>query len=112
MPELSLTQVFGAGTTENATTLTIPKSNLGGVIPAATNPADSLAAGLIIRLNSVYTQAARAANPDQSLVVSLNALPSTAINLTVSPPQNLLVYRFNCEIYSPFDVTPLDPNSL
>jgi hypothetical protein len=70
MAELTLTQVFGAGATQNATTLTIAKADLTGLIASENNTADSLVAGLIVLLQSTLTQSAFDLNVDQSIYVS------------------------------------------
>jgi hypothetical protein len=70
MPELTLTQVFGAGATQDANTLTIAKADLTGLTASANNTADSLVVGLIVLLQSTLTQSAFDLNVDQSIYVT------------------------------------------
>lgn len=68
MTELSLTQVFGAGATQDSTKITILKADLVGLTATASNRADSLAVAILNRWVDAYTPAARAADKDVSLV--------------------------------------------
>lgn len=54
MAEITLTQLF-PGATQDATSVTIPKSALTGLTAIASNKADQIWAGLTARATSVYT---------------------------------------------------------
>jgi hypothetical protein len=68
MAELSLTQVLGAGATQDATKITILKADLVGLTANANNRADALAVGILNLLTDAYTPAARAADKEVSLI--------------------------------------------
>ena len=69
MAEPTLIQIFGAGATQTATAITILKADLPTLTPSATNTAESLLAGVLIKASSVLTVANRTANPDQSIAI-------------------------------------------
>jgi hypothetical protein len=69
MAEPSLIEVFGAGATQSATTITILKSDLPGLTASPTNTAESLLAGIILKAATALTTTARDANPDQSIAI-------------------------------------------
>ncbi|MBE9191443.1 hypothetical protein IQ230_14015 [Gloeocapsopsis crepidinum LEGE 06123] len=71
MPEPTLQQVFGAGATQTATTLTIEKADLTavGLTASATNTAESLFVGLLLLAKAVLTAAGLESNPDQSISI-------------------------------------------
>ncbi|MEL6555474.1 MAG: hypothetical protein AAFQ63_18740 [Cyanobacteria bacterium J06621_11] len=70
MPEPSLTDVFGAGATQDATTITIQKANLPGLTPATENSAESILAAIGVQAKTTLTQASFETNQDQSIVVA------------------------------------------
>ena len=72
MPEPSLTEVFGAGAIQSATTITIAKADLTstGLTVTATNTAESLLTAILLKAKSFLTEAAFEANTDQSLYVA------------------------------------------
>lgn len=71
MAEPTLTQVFGAGATQDASTITIQKSALVavGLTATANNTAESLMVGILKIASGTLTQANYDANDDQSLIV-------------------------------------------
>ena len=73
MAEPTLTQIFGAGATQTATTLTISKADLTGLTASANNSAESLFVGMLLNAMNSLTQANFDSNPDQSLVVAIPA---------------------------------------
>ncbi len=70
MPVPTLTEVFGAGTTQDANSITIPKANLPGLTPLANNSAGSLAAGIVRKLQESLPQSTFDTNVDQSVYVT------------------------------------------
>lgn len=72
MAEPTLTQVFGAGATQSATTLSIAKADLATVnlTASATNTAESLFVALLLMAKNSLTPAAQETNPDQSITVA------------------------------------------
>lgn len=72
MPEPTLTQIFGAGATQTATTLSIAKADLAavGLTASATNTAESLFVALLLMAKNTLTPAAQETNPDQSITVA------------------------------------------
>ena len=72
MAEPTLTQVFGAGATQTATTLSIAKADLAAVgsTASATNTAESLFVALLLLAKNVLTLTAQETNADQSVTVT------------------------------------------
>ena len=69
MAEPTLIEVFGAGATQTATTITIQKSSLTGLTATATNTAESLFAGIYSKASTALSQANYSTNIDQSIVI-------------------------------------------
>lgn len=71
MAEPTIIQVFGAGATQSATTITIDKSDLTSVslTPSATNTAESLLAAILLKAQLVLTQSGFDSNLDQSVTI-------------------------------------------
>jgi hypothetical protein len=65
----SLTAVFGAGATQNATDLIIKKADLPGLTASANNTAESLLAGIILKAETDLTTTARDADPDRNIAI-------------------------------------------
>jgi hypothetical protein len=91
MAEPLLTSVFGAGATQTISTLTIQKSGLTGLTPAAINTSESLLVAILVRAMLTLTPSAAANNNDQNL--SIARTPDTLITVGVSTDYtvNLLV---------------------
>lgn len=72
MAEPTVTEVFGAGATQDATTITVLKADLvsTGLTPAAGNTAESLLAALVLKAKEYLDQAGFDANIDQSITVT------------------------------------------
>ncbi|MDQ3018246.1 MAG: hypothetical protein M3Q64_00010 [bacterium] len=72
MAEPTLTAVFGTNATQDATTLTINKSDLvsTGLTPSANNTAESLLLAIVLKFKAVLTDTARDTNSDQSVAVT------------------------------------------
>lgn len=69
MAEPTLQQVFGAGATQTATTITITKADLTGLTASATNTAESLFVALLLKAGASLTDANLQTNPDQSISI-------------------------------------------
>ena len=67
MAELTLTDIFGAGATQDANTVTIQKSSLPRLTPSVNNTAESLFTGIILKSQTQLTQTNFDANIDQSI---------------------------------------------
>lgn len=70
MAEPTLADIFGVGATQDASTITIPKSSLPRLTPSANNTAESLLVGIVLKAQTVLTQTSFDANTDQSIYVS------------------------------------------
>lgn len=77
--EPTLQQVFGAGATQDATTLTILKANLTGLTASANNTAESLLVGIVIKAKSFLTTTNQESNPEQSITIADGYAPSFAV---------------------------------
>lgn len=71
MAELTLTQVFGASATQDATTLTITKSDLTstGFTASSSNTAESLVVALLKKWQATMTPTAQESNPDIQVTI-------------------------------------------
>lgn len=71
MAEPTLTAIFGAGATQNATTITIAKADLSaiGLSASASNTAESLLAAIVLKAKEALTDANFGLNIDQSITV-------------------------------------------
>lgn len=72
MAEPSLVQVFGAGATQTANTISIAKADLTavGLTPSATNTAESLFVAIMLLAKNYLTATALETNPDQSIIIA------------------------------------------
>lgn len=68
MAEPTLIEVFGAGATQTATTITILKADLD-ITASATNRAEQLLAGIVKKAQTTLTQANFDTNPNQSITI-------------------------------------------
>lgn len=69
MAEPSLTEVFGAGATQTATTITILKADLPGLTAATDNRAEQLWVGMFLIIKESLTPERQESNPDQNIVI-------------------------------------------
>lgn len=69
MAEPTLTQVFGAGATQTATTITIVKADLPGLTASATNRAESLIVGILLKALPGLTKAGFEADTNQNIYI-------------------------------------------
>ncbi|MBW4614239.1 MAG: hypothetical protein KME21_13395 [Desmonostoc vinosum HA7617-LM4] len=77
MAEPILTDVFGPGATQTATTITILKADLPGLTAAANNKADSLLVGLALRWQIALTETLFNSDTDRSIYIG-NGYPNFA----------------------------------
>jgi hypothetical protein len=70
MAEPTLVEVFGAGATQTATTVTIQKSSLTGLTASATNNAEGIFAAIVKQASGVLTSTNYGTNPDQSITIA------------------------------------------
>lgn len=68
MAEPTLTQVFGAGATQDATTVTFLKSDIGVTASSAT--AEAILAGINVKASGFLTETNFGTNIDQSIYVA------------------------------------------
>ncbi|MBD2609447.1 hypothetical protein H6G81_34400 [Scytonema hofmannii FACHB-248] len=69
MAEPTLVQVFGAGATQTATTITIAKADLPGLTASATNRAEALIAGILLKAKAALLKTTFDAELDQSVYI-------------------------------------------
>jgi hypothetical protein len=70
MAEPTLTDIFGAGATQDENTITIQKSSLPRLTPSANNTAESLLTGIVLKAQTSLTQTNFDGNIDQSIYLS------------------------------------------
>ncbi|MFM6724762.1 MAG: hypothetical protein ACKPJF_09995 [Dolichospermum sp.] len=106
MPQPTLTEVFGSGATQTATTFTISKSALATVGLTATqdNSAESLLAAILLIAKINLTETKFESNIDQSIVID-NGFKSTTIrgNNTQYLTDQLTVTLAKVDPLSPLD---------
>ncbi|NWF58116.1 MAG: hypothetical protein HXY43_02045 [Fischerella sp.] len=69
MPEPTLTEVFGGGATQTATTITINKSDLPRLTASANNSAESLLVGILLKAKIALSKNRFDADIDQSIYI-------------------------------------------
>ncbi|WP_088243946.1 hypothetical protein [Calothrix rhizosoleniae] len=69
MSEPTLTEVFGANATQDASTVTINKADLAGLTASATNTAESLLAAIMIQAATTLTQTKFDGDTDVSIYI-------------------------------------------
>jgi hypothetical protein len=79
MSEPLLTDIFGAGATQTADTLHIPKSGLSMLTALADNTAESLLAAILLTASARLSPLAATKNPAQNIIIS-NA-PDTLVSI-------------------------------
>lgn len=107
MSEPTLTEVFGAGATQDETTITIPKGNLPGLTAAAQNTAESIIAGLCLLLTTTLSTTNQSNNTDQQVTVAYSGFPTFVTRNNVRYRQD--IYNLNFETVD--TQTGIDPNN-
>ena len=69
MAEPTLTDVFGAGATQTATTISILKADLPGLTAAANNRADQLLSAILLKAQINLTKTSFDADTDRSIYI-------------------------------------------
>jgi hypothetical protein len=109
MAEPTLQEIFGAGATQTATTITILKSDLD-MTPTATNRGEQIYAAVVKKAASSLTAANFATNPDQSITISTgfdSLIYRTINNVQTSYLQNQLTTNF-AKLQATAGITPDD----
>ena len=70
MAELTLVEVFGAGATQDSSSITIQKAALPRLTASASNSAESLLTGILLMAQTNLSQTNFDANVDQSIYVA------------------------------------------
>jgi len=86
MPEPTIVDVFGPGATQTLTTITILKSDLPTLTPAANNRGDQMFMGIILRAQANLTVAARNLDLDRSIAIepSFDQVVSRTVGATTN----------------------------
>ncbi|MGF1934539.1 MAG: hypothetical protein RM347_009065 [Nostoc sp. ChiQUE02] len=90
MAEPTLAQIFGAGATQDANTLTIQKSALAtvGLTASGNNTAESLFVALVLKAKDYLTATALESNADQNISIADGYVPSFIIRNNVTYRQD------------------------
>ncbi|MCC5629082.1 hypothetical protein LC613_13760 [Nostoc sphaeroides CHAB 2801] len=109
MAEPTLVQVFGAGATQDASTLTIQKSALAdkGLTISASNTAESLLAAIVLLTSSYLNETSQATNTDIQITIADSGYPQIIT-------RNSIQYRqttYNVNFQKVDDSTTLDPDN-
>ncbi|MFM6723978.1 MAG: hypothetical protein ACKPJF_05935 [Dolichospermum sp.] len=109
MPQPTLTEVFGSGATQTATTLTISKSALAAVGLTATqdNSAEALLAAILFLAEVNLTEQKFGTNIDQSIVVGKGFRTSTIRGNNNTP---YITDQLTVNFSKIDPQTPLDPD--
>ncbi|MFM6920540.1 MAG: hypothetical protein ACKPKT_23685 [Dolichospermum sp.] len=110
MPQPTLTEVFGSGATQTATTLTISKSTLAAVVGLTAtqdNSAESLLAAILLIAKINLTETKFELNVDQSIVIG-NGFRSTTVRGDNNTPY--VTDRLTVDFSKIDPQTPLDPD--
>jgi hypothetical protein len=104
--EPTLEQVFGAGTTQDANSITLLKSNMPGLTPSSSNTAESLLVGIVLKAKVNLTADNQALNPDQSITIADGFVPSYTV-------RNAIQYRqddITLSLQKPAGSLAIDPD--
>ncbi|MFM6920263.1 MAG: hypothetical protein ACKPKT_22270 [Dolichospermum sp.] len=110
MPQPTLTEVFGSGATQTATTLTISKSTLAtvvGLTATQDNSAESLLAAILLIAKINLTEEKFTLNIDQSIVID-NGFKSTTVRGTNNV--QYLTDQLTVTLAKVDPLSPLDPD--
>lgn len=113
MAEPTLTEIFGAGATQTASSITIQKADLStiGLTASPSNTAESLLAAIVLKAKVFLTDETFAANPDQSITVvtGFNSIIQRTDAAGVTSEYRQFQYNLNAH---KLDNTALDPDDL
>ncbi len=110
MSEPTLQEIFGAGATQTATTLTILKADLPGLTASATNGGEQLVAGLVSKLQATLTPTNQAASPEQNITV-VAGFDSITYRTIAGISKQFYQRVYNVSLQSLNNPTPIDPNA-
>lgn len=110
MAEITLAELF-PGASQDSTMVMIPKSALPTLTAADDNRAESLLAAIVIRANTVFTPAARDADPTRSITVERDTPRIDRVFSATGEETNYLVRTLNVNFYEPFVDTPWDADN-
>lgn len=110
MAEPTLTSVFGAGATQDETTLTILKADLPGLTASASNPAEALLTGILKRAAVALTDANRETNIDQSVFVDLTQTPSFTTRINGSTTETYIRNTISVELDKAYGILEINPD--
>lgn len=108
--EPTLTQVFGAGATQDATTITITKANLVGLTASANNTAEALLTGILKTAAVNLTDANRDLNIDQSVVIDLSQTPSFTTRINGNTTETYIRNTISVELDKAYGTVEIDPD--
>ncbi|MFM6668835.1 MAG: hypothetical protein ACKPJO_01645 [Dolichospermum sp.] len=109
MPQPTLTEIFGSGATQTATTLTISKSALAtvGLTASSDNSAEAILAAILLIAKINLTEEKFTLNIDQSIVID-NGFKSTTIRGTNNV--QYLTDQLTVTLAKVDPLSPLDPD--
>lgn len=110
MAELALTDLF-PGATQTSTSITIPKAALPTLTPMGDNKTEILIAAIAIRLSQVFTQAARDADPDRSIVVEQGAPRIDRVFSATGEETQYLARELAIQFFEPYTPQPWDADA-
>lgn len=110
MAEPTLTDVFGAGATQDATTITIVKADLPGLTASSSNTAEALLTGILKRAAVNLTDTNRDANIDQSVFVDLTQTPSFTTRINGNTTETYIRNTISVELDKAYGTVEIDPD--
>lgn len=112
MAEITLTQVFGAGAIQDATTLTILKSDLVavGLTASANNNGESLLTAILKLASTNLTTENRDNNIDQSIVVDTDNTPVFTTRTSGTTTNTYIRDTITVELDKLYGSTGIDPD--
>ena len=113
MPEPTLIEVFGAGATQSATTITILKADLSstGLTASSNNKAEALLAAIVLKAKLSLTDSTFTTNVDQSITIEpgFNSIVTKTASDGTSTEYRQFQYNVN---FHKLDNAVLDPDDL
>lgn len=112
MAEPSLTDIFGNGATQDATTFTILKGDLVavGLTVSANNKGESILAAILKKASQTLTSDNRDVNIDQSVLVYLSNTPSFTTRTSGNTTATYIRDTITIELDKLYSSTEIDPD--